>query len=99
MAPRNVARAEEFFCRMGIKIITGSPYLGIFVGDRAAEDRWLAEMVQYWKESMKTLSRVTCNHQQSAYTGMKKSLQQEWAFVQLVTPGIRDAFGPVEQAL
>ena len=38
MAPRNVARAEEFFCGIGIKIITGSRYLGGFVGDRAAKD-------------------------------------------------------------
>ena len=36
-------------------------------------------------------------HQQSAYAGLQKSLQQEWAFVQRVTPGIRDAFGPVEE--
>ena len=30
---------------------------------------------------------------------MQKSLYQEWAFVQRVTPGIGDAFGPAEKAL
>ena len=48
---------------------------------------------------MKTLSGVTLNHPQSAYAGLKKSLQQEWALVQRVTPGIGDAFGPMEEVL
>ena len=43
---RNVTRAEEFFRGMGVKIVTGSRYLGGFVGDRAAENSWLTEKVQ-----------------------------------------------------
>ena len=42
---------------------------------------------------------VVCKHPQSAYTGLKKSLQQEWEFVQRVTRGIRYTFSPVEEAL
>ena len=48
---------------------------------------------------MKTLSGVSHKHLQSAYAGMQKSLQQEWEFVQQVTPDIGDAFRTVEQAL
>ena len=48
---------------------------------------------------MKTLPGVTCKHPLSAYTGLQKSLQQEWTLVQEVTPGIGDDFGPVEQVL
>ena len=48
---------------------------------------------------MNTLAGVARNHPQSAYAGLQKSLQQEWSFVQRVIPGIRDAFGPVEEAL
>ena len=36
VAPRNVPRAEEFFRGMGVNIVTGSCYLGGFVGDGAA---------------------------------------------------------------
>ena len=42
---------------------------------------------------------MASKHLQSAYTGLKNSLQQEWAFVQRVTPNIGDSFRPVEQAL
>ena len=44
-------------------------------------------------------SGVAHKHPQSAYAGLEKSLQQEWAFLQRVTPGVGDAFGPVEEAL
>ena len=43
--------------------------------------------------------RVSHKHLQSAYIGLQKSLQQEWALVQRVTSDIGDAFGPVEKYL
>ena len=48
---------------------------------------------------MKILSGVSQKHPQSAYTRLQNSLQQEWDFVQRVTPGFGDAFGPVEVVL
>ena len=48
---------------------------------------------------MKVLAGVSHKHPQSAYAGLQKSFQQEWAFVQRVTPGVGGAFGPVEEAL
>ena len=50
-------------------------------------------------DSVKTLSGVSCKHPQSAYARLQNSHQQEWSFVQRVTPDIGEAFGPVEQAL
>ena len=99
VATRNVARAEEFFRGIGMKIVTGSWYLGVFVGDRAAKDSCLTEKIQGWAESLKTLLGVAHRHLQSTYSGLKKSLQQDWEFLQRVTSGIRDAFGLVEKAL
>ena len=45
------------------------------------------------------LAGVSQKNLQSAYAGLQKSLQQQWAFMQQVTPGIGDAFRPVETAL
>ena len=55
--------------------------------------------MQGWVELVRTLSGVDHKHPQSTYAGLKKSLQQEWAFVQQVNPSIRNAFGPAEEAL
>ena len=33
VAPKNLARAEEFLRGMGLKVVTGSRYLGGFIGE------------------------------------------------------------------
>ena len=84
---------------MGIQVVTGSRYLSGFVRERAAEVGWIKDKVEGWVESVRTLAGVARKHPQSAYAGLQKSIQQEWAFVQRVTPGIGDAFGPVEEEI
>ena len=55
--------------------------------------------IKGWMESVAIFARVSQKHPQSAYAGLLKSLQQEWAFMQRVTLGVHDSFGPVEKAL
>ena len=82
-----------------MKIVTGSRDLGGFVGERGAERRWVQTKVEGWAESVKKLAGVARKHLQSVYAILQKSLQQEWAFVQRVTPGIGNEFGPVEEEI
>ena len=77
----------------------GHWYLGGFLGDMSAEREWFGKKIQGCKESVAILSGVTLKHPQSAYEGPQKSLQQEWAFVQRVNPGVGTASGPAEEAL
>ena len=42
---------------------------------------------------------MACQHTQTAYAGLKKSLQQEWYLVHKVTPKIGEAFHLVDEAL
>ena len=80
-------------------MVTGHWYLGGFLGDVLAEKEWLGNKIQGWKDSVAILAGVALKHPQSAYAGLQKSLQQEWDFVQRVTPGVGAAFDPVEEAL
>ena len=84
---------------MGIQVITGSRYLGGFIGERETEYKWIQEKVEGWADSVRTLDGVARKHPQCAYAGLQKSLQQEWAFVQRITPEISNAFGPVEEEI
>ena len=59
----------------------------------------MAVKIKRWTDSVDILVRVSRKHRQSAYEGLQKSPQQEWAFIQRVTPGIGDAFRPLETAL
>ena len=60
MAPGNVARAEEFFRGMGIQVVMGHRYLGGFIGDKEAKERWLGDKITGWAESVETLAGVSC---------------------------------------
>ena len=59
----------------------------------------MVEKITGWAESVNNLTRISRKYLHSEYAGLQKSLHQEWAFVQRVTPGIGDTFGPVEKAL
>ncbi len=48
---------------------------------------------------MADIAKVAPNFPQTAYSGLQKSLQQEWQFVQRVTKGIGHEFQDVELAL
>ena len=57
VAEQNVPRAKEYFRGMGIKIVTGSRYLGGFVGEREKESQWVRSKVEGWAESVKNIGR------------------------------------------
>ena len=80
-------------------MVTGHCYLGGFIVNMDAEREWLREKVQGWTELVNVLAGVAHKHPQYSYAGLQKSLQQEWDFVQRVTPGLGEAFVPVEEAL
>ena len=52
--------------------------------------------IQGWTDSVAILAGVAQKHPQYAYAELQESLQQEWAFVQRVTPGVGNSFDPVE---
>ena len=99
MALGNVVQPEEHFRGIGIRLVTGHRYLGGYIREAEAERGWLRDKIQGWTDSVKILAGVAHKHPQSAYAGLQNSLQQEWAFVQRVTPGVGHAFGPVEVEL
>ena len=51
------------------------------------------------KNSVAIMAGVAGKHLQTAYAGLQMSLQQEWAFVQRITPAKEIAFHPVEDML
>ena len=54
--------------------------------------------MEVWRDSVATLAGVERRHLQTVFASLKKPLQQEWAFVQRVSPDIGMAFQAVECA-
>ena len=73
---QNVPRATAYFRGMGMQIVTGSRYLGGFVGERGTETQWVQTKVEGWAESVKNMAGVAHKHPQSAYADLQKSLQK-----------------------
>ena len=70
--------------------------MGGFIGEDEALNEWLMEKTKFWEEAVTDLTSVTQVFPQVAYSGLPKSLQQEWQFVQRVTKGIGPAFASME---
>ena len=69
------------------------------LGSKAGARSLAGGKVQLWQDSVAILDGVTCRHPQTAYAGLQKSLYQEWAFMQRVTPYIGMAVQMVEDVL
>jgi hypothetical protein len=81
------------------RVKPGNCYLGGFIGEDEALNEWLGEKTKFWTEAVTDLTPVTQAFPQAAYSGLQKSLQQEWQLVQRVTKGIGPEFASVEQSL
>ena len=95
VSPQNVPRVKPFFWGYVLKIVTGSRYLGVFVGTEAAHSWWLKLKVKGWISLVAIMARVAGKHLHISYVGLQKSLQQEWDFVQRINMVIGTSFQPI----
>ncbi len=95
----NKAAAEIAFKDLGFTIVTGTRYLGGFIGSETDQSDWVKSKTSDWADAVRELSLVAHRYPQSAYTGLQKSLQQEWQFLQRITDGLGGEFHGVEEAL
>jgi hypothetical protein len=52
--------------------------LGGFIGEEEALNEWLGKKTKFWKEAVTDPASVRQAFPQAAYSGLQKSLQQEW---------------------
>jgi len=61
--------------------------------------QWLQPQIQQWVRGVEQLAQVAPHFPQMAYTGLTKSLQLEWQYIQRVIPAIGTTLAPIEEAL
>ena len=59
--------------------------LGGIIGNNTGKKEFLNQLNQRWQYKLETLTEIAEQQPQAAYTALVKSLQNEWAFVQLKT--------------
>ena len=100
--PSQVDKARLKFQSLGLKVKTGHRYLGGFIGDSDSEARHISSQVLAWTEAVKQLATVAADYPQAAYSGMQRSLQQEWQFMQRVSSlatNDPNTYSPLENAI
>ena len=95
----DVSLATDFFSDLQFKAMTGSRYLGRFIGDVLGGNHWLSKKTESWWEVIDKLSQSAKNYPQSSYTALQKSLQCEWSFIHRVVSGVENQFQSVQNAI
>jgi len=74
--------------------VTGSKYVGGYVGSEQDLDEWLSEKVMKWVNSVNCLASAAEQFPHSAHTVLTKSLQHEWGYIQRIIAGTETYFHP-----
>ena len=99
--PEQEAGAKREFAAEGLVLnfISGSRYLGAYLGPQAELEAWVKPQVEAWAHGVKVLDKIAQRHPQSAYSGLGMLLQSEWQYLQRTVPGVGTLMGPIEEAL
>ena len=77
----------------------GSRYVGGFIGTSEAAMEWIRPQIEQWANGVRRLAKTAKHYPQTAFAGLSKSLQAEWAYLQRVVPQIADQFQDIEDAI
>ena len=75
VGPSFVNQSTSMFSDLGIKIVSGSRFLGGFVGEHSMASDYVAQKVKMWVDCVKHLSDVAKVQPQAAHTAVSRSLQ------------------------
>jgi hypothetical protein len=73
-----------------VEAITGHRYLGGFLGEKDALKAWIRGKAHNWALAIKELASAAKYYRQTTYSGLQRSLQHVWQFVQRVITNIGD---------
>ena len=99
VSPSYLNQAASLFSDLGIKVVSGSRFLGGFVGECSMASDFVAQKVKMWVDCVQRLSDVAKVQPQAAHAAVSRSLQFEWSFLQRVIPNCAAAFVPLRDAI
>ena len=88
--------AKEGLC---LNFVSGSRYLGAYLGLQEELEAWVKPQVEAWAHGVSILAKISQRQPQSAYASLGMSLQSEWQYLQRTVPGVGTLMAPIEEAL
>ena len=74
--PGQEAEAKREFAKEGLELnlVSGSRYLGTYLGLQAELEEWVKPQVESWAHLVRVLAKIAQRYPQSAYAGLGMSL-------------------------
>ena len=93
--------ARQKFAAEGLALnfISGSRYLGAYLGPQKELEVWVKPQLEAWDHGVRVLGKIARRHPQSDYAGLGMSLQLECQYLQRAFPKVGTLMGPIEEAL
>ena len=82
-----------------LNFISGSRYLGAYLGLQEELEAWVKPQVEAWAHGVRVLGKIARRRPQSAYASLGMLLQLKWQYLQRTVPGVGPMMGPIEEAL
>ena len=92
-------KAMELFSGVGVKVVSGSRFLGGFIGNERDGAGFVTRKVEQWVSHIHQLADAAKSQPQAAFASLLKSLQCEWMFLMRVFPGQSHLFDPLREAI
>ena len=88
--PSQEASEKQEFSKEGLVLnfVSGSRYLGEYLGPQAELKEWVKPQVEAWAQGVMVLSKISRRHPQLDYAGLGMSLQSEWRYLQRNVPRV-----------
>ena len=71
----------RFFAAYQFEIVTGTHYLGDFLGSKNHKQDWLDDKVEKWNGHIFRMAKETERQPQPKYVVLQQSLKTEWLFI------------------
>jgi hypothetical protein len=100
VAPQGVAAAKRIFTgRLTVKVVTGTRFLGGFVGGEAERRSYVGEKAEEWVALTTKLADIAELQPQAALTAYRLSLSAQWSYLQRVVLDAHEELKPLEEAI
>ena len=89
----DAAKKEFTKERLCLNFVSGSQYLGTYLGTKEKLEAWVKPQVEAWAHGVRVLAKIARRHPQSVYDDFGMLLKLEWQYLQRAVPGVGTLMG------
>ena len=82
-----------------LNFVSGSRYLGSYLGPQEELVVWVKPQVEAWSHGVRFLGKIDRQHPQLSYASLVMLLKLWWQYLQRTVPGVGTIMGPIEEAI